>query len=229
MIESTRRFAEGNIDFSMIYRQSVHSCQEERAMSEQIGVLIIGVKGAVATTLISAGVATRLGMMGRFDLPSEQDPNFRDVALPPLSSMHFGGWDVTSASLSASTRHHHVIPGDIIEKVACELDKVWISAGVTLTPAPIHDELDRSIVRAEESREPAAAQQARRRQGWSKGRQVREGRAPKYGNHPSTVPIPYLATALIWQALEGRARMDQRRPRRNAEGGGGAEGVCEAA
>lgn len=120
-------------------------------MSEQIGVLIVGVKGAVSTTLISAGIAVRLGLPCRFDLPSEQDPLLAGAELPPLSAMHFGGWDVASASLAESLRHHQVIPSELVDHIAPHLDERFISAGVTLTPAPIHDELDAEICRAAES------------------------------------------------------------------------------
>ena len=114
-------------------------------MSEQIGVLIIGVKGAVSTTLIGAGIASQVGLSGGFDLPSEQDAAFAELNLPSLAEFRFGGWDVASASLLDSLLHHGVIPEEVISAVAPALDQVWLAPGVTLSPAPIHDELDAQL------------------------------------------------------------------------------------
>ena len=59
-------------------------------MSDLTGVLIIGAKGAVATTLIAAGLMSRKKSLA-FALPSEQDSNFDHLPLVPLSKMVFGG------------------------------------------------------------------------------------------------------------------------------------------
>jgi myo-inositol-1-phosphate synthase len=111
-------------------------------MSEVIGVLIIGVKGAVATTLISAGLTSSAGLVKQFTLPSEMDPLFQQLDLPTLDMMRFGGWDVASASMKDSLQHHGVVPKTLVDQIDTQLNQVWLSPGVALTPAPIHDELD---------------------------------------------------------------------------------------
>ena len=119
-------------------------------MQHSVGVLIIGVKGAVATTLISAGLSSLSTNRQSFALPSEQDPVFAELSLTPLSAMHFGGWDVASASLSESIKHHRVIPQHIQMELAEQLEQVFVKPGITLEPAPIHDELDPNLRRAQQ-------------------------------------------------------------------------------
>ena len=119
-------------------------------MQQNVGVLIIGVKGAVATTLISASLSALSNKKQYFALPSEQEPTFSDLELVPLSAMRFGGWDVASASLAESIKHHQVIPDQIQIELGEQLEQVFVKPGITLTPAPIHDELDPNLRRAQQ-------------------------------------------------------------------------------
>lgn len=118
-------------------------------MGETLGVMIIGVKGAVATTLISAGIAAKQGFNCSLSLPSEQDPLYSSLPLCPLSQMKFGGWDVASSSLSSSLQLHAVLPEIVIDQVSPYLDEVWLAPGIALTPAPIQDELDPQLRKIE--------------------------------------------------------------------------------
>ena len=86
-------------------------------MSETVGVMMIGLKGAVATTLIGAGLAARHGLDVSLRLPSEQDEVSRDLDLVPLSAMRFGGWDISSSNLSDSLKHHAVLPHHLIAEL----------------------------------------------------------------------------------------------------------------
>ncbi len=119
-------------------------------MKQAVGVLIIGVKGAVATTLISAGLSSASGRPQSFALPSEQEPDFSQLPLVPLKQMRFGGWDVALASLAESTQHHQVVPQNVQAQLSEELDQLYVKAGITLNPAPIHDELDPALRTAQQ-------------------------------------------------------------------------------
>ena len=111
-------------------------------MNNAVGVMIIGLKGAVSTTLVSAGIAARYGLSDRLTLPSEQDPTFADLAFSPLEAMRFGGWDVAEASMAESLLTHKVLPIELIEAVKPHLGEVWSAPGISLTPTPILDQLD---------------------------------------------------------------------------------------
>ena len=111
-------------------------------MSDTVGVMIIGLKGAVATTLVAAGIVARRGSDISFRLPSDQDPVFCDLELTPLSAMRFGGWDISSSTLSESLAYHRVLSQDIIDQIEPDLDSVWSRPGAYLHPTPIHGALD---------------------------------------------------------------------------------------
>lgn len=109
-------------------------------MSGEIGVLIVGLKGAVATTLASAGIASRHNLTPSLTLPSEREPDFASLSLTPLSSFRFGGWDVVDASFESSLRHHRVLPDHLIDRLTPHLAEIQCFSGISLTPVPIHSE-----------------------------------------------------------------------------------------
>jgi len=96
---------------------------KEDYMNKKVGVLIIGSKGSVATTLIAAQCAVRKGLNIPFKLPSEAEEAYLDLGLMGLGDMVLGGWDIVPDSYSESCRHHEVVPKHIIPQIADELDK----------------------------------------------------------------------------------------------------------
>lgn len=86
--------------------------------------MIVGSKGAVATTLIGAWAATKVGLPGHFDLPSEADELFQNLPLIPLEQLTFSGWDISNKSYSQSLRKHQVVPAPIIDNVSTTVDSV---------------------------------------------------------------------------------------------------------
>lgn len=93
-------------------------------MSKKIGVMIIGAKGAVATTLIGAWTAKKLGLPEQFNLPSEADELFQNLPLIPLEQLTFAGWDISSDSYSQGLKKHQIIPSSVINKISTEIDLV---------------------------------------------------------------------------------------------------------
>ncbi len=92
-------------------------------MNKKIGVLIVGAKGAVATTLLAAQCAERHSFGISFKLPSEGDADYARLGLIPLSDMIFGGWDLARGSYSESCLLHGIVPRPIIQKITQEMDK----------------------------------------------------------------------------------------------------------
>jgi myo-inositol-1-phosphate synthase len=96
----------------------------------RIGVAIIGVNGAVASTLIAGvelmkrGLVPRLGMVTeRTDARiAESITDLLDFA--PLENLVFGGWDLKFANVFEGALHHKVLPEHVLEKVRPELEKV---------------------------------------------------------------------------------------------------------
>ena len=112
-------------------------------MSDLTGVLIIGAKGAVATTLIAAGLMSRRNVL-EFALPSEQDPNFDHLPLIPLSKMVFGGWDICHQSYRDAVEQHAVLPAEVRAIILDDLDKLHCARGISVQPneSPIHGAID---------------------------------------------------------------------------------------
>jgi len=97
---------------------------------KKVGVMIIGSKGSVATTLIAAQCAMRKNVPLKFQLPSEMDRDFDKLGLIDLTDIVFGGWDIVSDSYSRSCEHHNVVPKHIMPDIAGELDKTDVSPAV---------------------------------------------------------------------------------------------------
>ena len=96
----------------------------------RIGVAIVGVNGAVASTVIAGvelmkrGLAPRIGMVTeKVDARiAESITELLDFA--PLENLVFGGWDLQFANVHAGALHHKVLPEHVLEKVKPELEKI---------------------------------------------------------------------------------------------------------
>jgi myo-inositol-1-phosphate synthase len=93
----------------------------------KVGVLIVGVNGAVASTLIAGvalmarGLVPRLGMVTeRTDARiAESITGLLDFA--PLEDLVFGGWDPQFANVYEAALHHRVLPRDLLAEVKDQL------------------------------------------------------------------------------------------------------------
>jgi myo-inositol-1-phosphate synthase len=84
---------------------------------EKLGVAIIGVNGAVASTLVAGvelmkrGLAPKVGMVTETESPS--DGRLTDLLdFVPLEGIEFGGWDLQFPNLWAAATHHGVFTED---------------------------------------------------------------------------------------------------------------------
>lgn len=105
-------------------------------MDKKLGVAIIGVNGAVASTLIAGarlmakGIAPRLGMLtepGGNPAPGEQVTDF--LAFPKIDDIVFGGWDLAFGNVYDAAKHHAVLPTEQLDQIKDEL------SGMTPWPA----------------------------------------------------------------------------------------------
>jgi myo-inositol-1-phosphate synthase len=96
----------------------------------KLGVVIVGVGGAVASTVIAGvelmlrGVVPRLGMITEkgSDIPSSSIVDLLDLA--PLDDLVFAGWDITSRSLFDAAIQHNVLPAAQLETAREALGRI---------------------------------------------------------------------------------------------------------
>lgn len=100
----------------------------------KVGVLIVGAKGAVATTVIAAQCAHKKKLGFTFRAPSEGEPEYAHLPLVDFDSMVFGGWDIVGQSYSEACRFHKVIPSTVINEIADMLDQHPAYTAVMVRP-----------------------------------------------------------------------------------------------
>jgi myo-inositol-1-phosphate synthase len=96
----------------------------------ELGVVIVGVNGAVASTLIAGvelmvrGLAPRLGMVTELTdaRVAESITGLFDFA--PLERIVFAGWDVRFANVYEGALHHKVFPKDVLDQVKDKLEAI---------------------------------------------------------------------------------------------------------
>src|SRR5580692_2210554 len=96
----------------------------------RIGVAIVGVNGAVASTVI-AGVHLMLrGLVPRVGMVTERtDARIAEsitelLDLAPLESLVFAGWDLQFANVYEGALHHKVLPEHVLTQVKAELERI---------------------------------------------------------------------------------------------------------
>jgi myo-inositol-1-phosphate synthase len=96
----------------------------------RIGVAIIGVNGAVASTVIAGvelmkrGLVPRLGMVTEKTEARISESITEILDLAPLESLVFAGWDLQFASVYEGALEHKVLPVSLLDKVRGELEKI---------------------------------------------------------------------------------------------------------
>lgn len=109
----------------------------------KLGVLIVGINGAVATTFLAGVMAIRkkeakpigsLTQMGTIRLGSrskERFPKIKDfVPLAELDEMIFSGWDIRNENCYESAKTARVLEGSDLLKVKDELESIRSMPGV---------------------------------------------------------------------------------------------------
>jgi len=97
-------------------------------MQEKLGVVVVGVNGAVSSTLIAGtelmvrGLVPRLGMITE---PGTTGPGEKITDLlgfPKLDNIVFGGWDLQFKNVYEAALHHKVLPAAQLEQVKAKLE-----------------------------------------------------------------------------------------------------------
>jgi len=97
---------------------------------DRIGVAIVGVNGAVASTVIAGvelmkrGLAPRLGMITERTDAHMAESITDQLDIVPLEGLVFGGWDLKFANVYEGALHHKVLPAHVLEAVRPELERV---------------------------------------------------------------------------------------------------------
>jgi myo-inositol-1-phosphate synthase len=117
---------------------------------KKLGVLIVGLNGAVSTTFLAGTMAVRKGLaqpigsltqLGTIRLGKrneERFPKIKDfVPLADLNSLIFGGWDIRNESCYESAKHAKVLD-DIHLNLIKNMLSVWMAIGLkTVKPNTI--------------------------------------------------------------------------------------------
>lgn len=96
----------------------------------RIGVAIVGVNGAVASTVIAGVELIKRGLVPRVGMVTERtDARIAEsitelLDFAPLESLAFAGWDLQLANVYEATKHHKVIPPHLLESVRPELERL---------------------------------------------------------------------------------------------------------
>ncbi len=103
----------------------------------KLGVLIVGINGAVATTFLAGAYAIGKGIskpigsmtqMGTIRLGKRAENNFplikEFVPLAGLSQLEFGGWDIRDENAYEAAEYAKVVEASDLEKVKEELTMI---------------------------------------------------------------------------------------------------------
>jgi myo-inositol-1-phosphate synthase len=96
----------------------------------RLGILIVGVNGAVASTLIAGvelmarGLVPRIGMVTEASEAKIAESLTALLDFAPLDRLVFGGWDVRFPNVYEGALHHGVLPRGLLAEVKDELTSV---------------------------------------------------------------------------------------------------------
>jgi myo-inositol-1-phosphate synthase len=96
----------------------------------RIGLAIVGINGAVASTVIAGvemmkrGLVPRLGMVTERTEARIAESITEMLDLAPIDNLVFAGWDLQFANVYDGAIHHKVFPTHMLEKVRAELERI---------------------------------------------------------------------------------------------------------
>lgn len=102
-------------------------------MGKKLGVAIIGVNGAVASTVIAGtelmarGLVPRIGMLTEKSDLAGESPIYEQFDFPPLEDLVFGGWDLQFGNVYEAALTHQVLPKEKLDAIRPTLEamKPW--------------------------------------------------------------------------------------------------------
>ena len=92
-------------------------------MGKKLGVVIVGVNGAVSSTVIAGvelmvrGIVPRVGMLTEAGNPAPGELITTHLKFRPLEDIVFGGWDLQFTDVYAAAKHHKVLPDAELDQV----------------------------------------------------------------------------------------------------------------
>jgi myo-inositol-1-phosphate synthase len=96
----------------------------------RIGVAIVGVNGAVASTVIAGVELMKRGLVPRIGMVTEKsDARIAEsitelLDFAPLDSLVFAGWDLQFANVYEGAVHHKALPQHLLDQVRTELERI---------------------------------------------------------------------------------------------------------
>ncbi|WP_426061221.1 inositol-3-phosphate synthase [Hymenobacter sp. B1770] len=99
--------------------------------TERLGVAIVGLGGAVATTAVAGVALLRAGAMNTTGLPLANLPASLTDQLVRYENLVFGGWDLCPDDLASAARQHRVLEPHQLASAEVELSalKPWPAVG----------------------------------------------------------------------------------------------------
>jgi myo-inositol-1-phosphate synthase len=97
---------------------------------DQIGVLIVGINGAVASTVVAGvelmirGRVPRIGMITEPTDAKIAEPLTSLLSFVPLENLVFAGWDMRFSNVYEGALQHGVLPHDLLTSVRGQLESV---------------------------------------------------------------------------------------------------------
>ena len=127
-----------NENIIIVYKDRMKIMENEiKPASGKLGVLVVGLGGAVSSTFITGTLASRKGLakpigsltqMDTLRLGGEKEnrnPYIKDVVpLTPLNDLIFGGWDLFPEDVYAAAVHADVLKAKDLEGVKDELEVI---------------------------------------------------------------------------------------------------------
>lgn len=90
----------------------------------KLGVMIVGLGGAVATTAVAGIELLKQGAIGFEGLPLAELPENFIKDLTNYEDLAFGGWDLSGENLAAAAAAHNVLTLKQFQAVSSELEKI---------------------------------------------------------------------------------------------------------
>ena len=98
-------------------------------MSNRLGVCIVGLNGAVATTVVAGQLLMKKKLTPRNGMITET-PELERLGLAPVDEIVFGGWDLLPGNAYEHSLHHGVLKPHVLEGVKAELEAIQAWPGV---------------------------------------------------------------------------------------------------
>lgn len=99
----------------------MHSKQNSSDLPAPLGIAIVGLGGAVATTAVAGIDLIRQGLQRTAGLPLAEHPEFD---LTPYAAIQFRGWDLYPVDLHTAAREHGVLSRDQLDAAAATLSEI---------------------------------------------------------------------------------------------------------